>query len=53
MVKKDAQHKDISIHTPTQGVTLYNVMVFGQAEISIHTPTQGVTPSYIAILTAI
>ena len=43
MIKKDTQHKEISIHTPTQGVTpFYHIPPHG-CFISIHTPTQGVT----------
>ena len=34
----------VSIHTPTQGVTLYNLIERAAIAVSIHTPTQGVTP---------
>ena len=40
MVKMD---NDISIHTPTQGVTLVLIFDSLKSVISIHTPTQGVT----------
>ncbi|EOS81393.1 hypothetical protein C817_00781 [Dorea sp. 5-2] len=33
----------MSIHTPTQGVTVYTFAYFPIFGISIHTPTQGVT----------
>ena len=33
----------VSIHTPTQGVTLVNLQTQGALTVSIHTPTQGVT----------
>ena len=33
----------VSIHTPTWGVTLYDVSSFVSFEVSIHTPTWGVT----------
>ena len=33
----------VSIHTPTQGVTLANLYAQGALSVSIHTPTQGVT----------
>ena len=33
----------VSIHTPTQGVTLSEVCTVSEAIVSIHTPTQGVT----------
>ena len=33
----------ISIHTPTQGVTITYIFTFSPMIISIHTPTQGVT----------
>ena len=33
----------VSIHTPTQGVTQSTVMDNMTDEVSIHTPTQGVT----------
>ena len=34
---------DVSIHTPTQGVTFKNVIYYNHTNVSIHTPTQGVT----------
>ena len=34
---------DISIHTPTRGVTDYTTQEIIEFEISIHTPTRGVT----------
>ncbi len=34
---------EISIHTPTQGVTSVRQKKFYTIDISIHTPTQGVT----------
>ena len=33
----------VSIHTPTQGVTMYYIISIDQTHVSIHTPTQGVT----------
>ena len=33
----------VSIHTPTQGVTMENQMLIQLFSVSIHTPTQGVT----------
>ena len=36
---------DVSIHTPTQGVTPVNPVLRNRLTVSIHTPTQGVTPS--------
>ena len=33
----------VSIHTPTQGVTLEFLTVGDYGKVSIHTPTQGVT----------
>ena len=33
----------VSIHTPTQGVTLVEYLSKELKEVSIHTPTQGVT----------
>ena len=37
----------ISIHTPTQGVTLFPVTIQNIHSISIHTPTQGVTITHL------
>ena len=37
----------ISIHTPTQGVTLISAVNPPSTFISIHTPTQGVTLSFV------
>ena len=34
---------DVSIHTPTQGVTLAVAVIQIHGIVSIHTPTQGVT----------
>ena len=34
---------EVSIHTPTQGVTLSSTKLFSSLIVSIHTPTQGVT----------
>ncbi len=39
----------ISIHTPTQGVTVNDIMRKIIKYISIHTPTQGVTRAYLPI----
>ena len=33
----------VSIHTPTQGVTQFSINSFSYEKVSIHTPTQGVT----------
>ena len=33
----------VSIHTPTQGVTLLAMTIVLRLLVSIHTPTQGVT----------
>ena len=38
--------KEISIHTPTKGVTVLDTKVSYQSCISIHTPTKGVTPQF-------
>ena len=35
----------VSIHTPTQGVTIYDRQIEAVEAVSIHTPTQGVTSS--------
>ena len=35
--------RSVSIHTPTQGVTLRTLVFFDSQRVSIHTPTQGVT----------
>ena len=43
----------VSIHTPTQGVTLANLYAQGALSVSIHTPTQGVTPVNTAAYTRI
>ena len=37
------QYYTVSIHTPTQGVTLMCVSCSFNGKVSIHTPTQGVT----------
>ncbi len=34
---------DVSIHTPTQGVTKLDISNVPTENVSIHTPTQGVT----------
>ena len=34
---------DVSIHTPTQGVTVDDMGITHDSDVSIHTPTQGVT----------
>ena len=34
---------EVSIHTPTQGVTISRAITIGTPQVSIHTPTQGVT----------
>ena len=34
---------DVSIHTPTKGVTALNTDAFTRIRVSIHTPTKGVT----------
>ena len=34
---------NVSIHTPTQGVTTYVYQSLDDDYVSIHTPTQGVT----------
>ena len=39
--------KDVSIHTPTQGVTVDARIVVIRIDVSIHTPTQGVTVSLL------
>ena len=39
----DALH-DVSIHTPTKGVTCCRGLAVCVEEVSIHTPTKGVTP---------
>ena len=33
----------VSIHTPTQGVTHFHLVLCTNSDVSIHTPTQGVT----------
>ena len=33
----------VSIHTPTQGVTFLDKVIISYFKVSIHTPTQGVT----------
>ena len=43
MVEAKYDKNGISIHTPTQGVTLSGMAQSHCGEISIHTPTQGVT----------
>ena len=40
---------DVSIHTPTQGVTGVRIIEEAYQPVSIHTPTQGVTLPYAAI----
>ena len=37
----------VSIHTPTQGVTISLLLCCSVFTVSIHTPTQGVTPPHI------
>ena len=37
----------VSIHTPTQGVTVLFILKKGIEYVSIHTPTQGVTMVYL------
>ena len=39
-------HLNISIHTPTRGVTIIRFAIYHKLNISIHTPTRGVTPSF-------
>ena len=34
---------EVSIHTPTKGVTFGLASIFMLAKVSIHTPTKGVT----------
>ncbi len=41
--RTDEEIFKISIHTPTQGVTLHAMSNLEKTKISIHTPTQGVT----------
>ena len=41
---------DVSIHTPTQGVTTLAAVNSRNPRVSIHTPTQGVTIVYIGKL---
>ena len=36
--------REVSIHTPTQGVTVSKGRSCSDCRVSIHTPTQGVTP---------
>ena len=43
MVKKDADHKDVSIHTHARGVTVYITFSSVSSSVSIHTPARGVT----------
>ena len=38
-----AENLEISIHTPTKGVTEQRLIDSKQLRISIHTPTKGVT----------
>ena len=42
---------DVSIHTPTQGVTQRAMLYAIPIQVSIHTPTQGVTV-YTTVLVA-
>ena len=37
---------DVSIHTPTQGVTKLDISNVPTENVSIHTPTQGVTAAW-------
>ena len=37
---------EVSIHTPTQGVTLRLFHNYNRQNVSIHTPTQGVTATH-------
>ena len=39
----------VSIHTPTQGVTNGIFAFMGRRDVSIHTPTQGVTRNTVVI----
>ena len=39
----DWLYQDVSIHTPTWGVTRYSAQKFDTFRVSIHTPTWGVT----------
>ena len=43
---------DVSIHTPTQGVTKLDISNVPTENVSIHTPTQGVT-DYNEIIAAL
>ena len=38
-----ASNREVSIHTPTQGVTNLPLSLLKVIDVSIHTPTQGVT----------
>ena len=40
---EDYKKLQVSIHTPTQGVTLFHTPTHNLQLVSIHTPTQGVT----------
>ena len=42
---QDLSTRQVSIHTPTQGVTYRETLVYAHVMVSIHTPTQGVTNS--------
>ena len=42
--------KKVSIHTPTQGVTVMECELCVYRQVSIHTPTQGVTIEIIVDL---
>ena len=43
---------DVSIHTPTQGVTKLDISNVPTENVSIHTPTQGVTRTELKFLLA-
>ena len=43
LIKGKIKPCNVSIHTPTQGVTWISYLLVGNKEVSIHTPTQGVT----------
>ena len=45
MKEEDHEINNISIHTPTKGVTIFLLVLRSDLPISIHTPTKGVTKS--------
>ena len=49
----DNMEMEISIHTPTKGVTNLKLGYGGTQAISIHTPTKGVTGAASGIVNAI